>query len=160
MSVEVQNALWTLEMSPTQKLVLIALAKHAWDDGTHAFPSNGLLAAITGLNEKSVRRALVQLREWGLIVRTRVGKQHYSDTYSVDFVTVDKFPRVDTPSQRPEPQSGLSVPQSGLSVPPERAQCPTNSQEQSYEEKATITEISVPMPKDFRTSLGLRKVTS
>jgi hypothetical protein len=53
--------------SPTQKLVLIALANHASPDGTGAFPSVERICRYTCLSERTVRATLGALVELGLI---------------------------------------------------------------------------------------------
>jgi DNA-binding MarR family transcriptional regulator len=69
MSVQATTWAWNQSTTTTEKLVLLALADHAWPDGTHAYPSVGRLARMTGLTERSVRRAIAGLIEKDLIVR-------------------------------------------------------------------------------------------
>jgi hypothetical protein len=52
------------------RLVLLALAEFAHDDGTHAFPSTATLAARTRLSERQVFRALRTLEDLDEIRRT------------------------------------------------------------------------------------------
>lgn len=51
-------------------LVALTLATYANRDGTSIYPGNAKLAAVTRLNERTVRRALGRLRDGGYIVRT------------------------------------------------------------------------------------------
>jgi DNA-binding MarR family transcriptional regulator len=69
MSVQATSWAWNQSTTTTEKLVLLALADHAWPDGTHAYPSISRLARMTGLTERSVRRAISSLIEKDLIVR-------------------------------------------------------------------------------------------
>lgn len=55
--------------SSSERLVLLALAKHADEDGS-SFPSADTLAEETRLNRKTVFSALTSLCEGGLIVRS------------------------------------------------------------------------------------------
>ena len=51
-----------------EKAVLVAIASHAGDpEGRGMWPSVPTLAAVTSLRERSVYRALNQLKEWGFI---------------------------------------------------------------------------------------------
>jgi DNA-binding Lrp family transcriptional regulator len=65
--------LWVFDHSPSQlgaRLVLLALAEYAHDDGTKAFPTVATIAAKTRLSERSVQNALKRLQEDGEIERT------------------------------------------------------------------------------------------
>lgn len=66
---------WDQRVPPNAKLVLMALADHAHDDGTNAWPSVALLARKTGYGERQVQRILAELVNTGLIrVQTPGGK--------------------------------------------------------------------------------------
>lgn len=59
---------------PTDRLVLLAIADAANDDGAEAYPSMAKLVAKTGLHERSIQRCLIRLRELGeLVVYPGVG---------------------------------------------------------------------------------------
>lgn len=63
-------ALKTAQVSdPHAKLVLIALADHAGDDGTNAWPSQKTMAEYAGASDRTVRRKLEELEEDGWIRR-------------------------------------------------------------------------------------------
>jgi hypothetical protein len=64
---------WVLQHSEERmgsRLVLIALAEFAHDDGSHAWPSIQTLADRTRLSERQVRNCLRQLESSGAIVET------------------------------------------------------------------------------------------
>ena len=77
MSIEATE--WALCTAPkhstaTVRLVLLGLAKHAWKDGTGAYPSQGTLASYlhggdTPTNRRKVQRALNELETGGWIHR-------------------------------------------------------------------------------------------
>lgn len=77
MSIEATEwALCTAPKHPTAtvRLVLLGLAKHAWKDGTGAYPSQGTLASYlhggdTPTNRRKVQRALNELETGGWIHR-------------------------------------------------------------------------------------------
>jgi hypothetical protein len=67
---------WSLFQAPkslstSQRFVLVALGWHATDEGGYAFPTVGRIAEMTGLNERSVRRCLVELVDAGVLEMTR-----------------------------------------------------------------------------------------
>lgn len=69
------------------KYVGMVLAQYANTDGTNAFPSVDKLARVCEVSEKTVRNALGELRERGLIVRVRKGglrgTQAFSDVHNL-----------------------------------------------------------------------------
>jgi hypothetical protein len=68
------RALLDVEVKPTAKLVLLALALRAGQDG-RAWPSIGRLCVDTGLSERAVRYAIQTLAEAGhLSVQHRPGR--------------------------------------------------------------------------------------
>lgn len=73
--------------SPMTKYVGMVLAQYANTDGTNAFPSQDKLARVCEVSERTVRGALAEMRDRGLIVRTRKGglrgTQTFSDVYSL-----------------------------------------------------------------------------
>lgn len=72
---------------PMAKYVGLVLAQYANTDGTNAFPSQDKLARVCEVSEKTVRTALAELRDRGLIVRVRKGglrgTQAISDVYNL-----------------------------------------------------------------------------
>lgn len=73
MSLKATTHAWrTGGISPTAKLVLLAIADHADDEGV-AWPSIGRIEAFTGLARSSVCRLLDELEAAGLIERKRGG---------------------------------------------------------------------------------------
>jgi hypothetical protein len=68
MSNAAQSWAWKQEgLLSSDKLVLVALADSAWDDGRNAFPSVGFLARKTSLCRRTVQTALRRLTEAGKI---------------------------------------------------------------------------------------------
>jgi len=67
-----QATVWALDvpLPPCRKLVLLALAARARDDGSEARPRVATIAKQTGLAERTVRRELAALRAAGLIAET------------------------------------------------------------------------------------------
>jgi hypothetical protein len=69
----VQALSWVLENAHARlgaRLVLIALANHAHDDGSNAFISQQTIAREAHLTDRQVRRCLKELEASGEIVRT------------------------------------------------------------------------------------------
>ena len=67
----VQAISWVLDHSPskgTERLVLLSLANHAHDDGSHAWPAVATIGREANVSERSVQRALRALEEAGAIL--------------------------------------------------------------------------------------------
>ncbi|MBM0234635.1 helix-turn-helix domain-containing protein [Micromonospora sp. STR1_7] len=75
MSVRVMT--WVWDHSPvggTERLVLLAIADFAADDGSNAWPSLGTLARKARLDERTVRRIIRRLQDGGhLLVDVAAG---------------------------------------------------------------------------------------
>lgn len=73
MSVRVMSAVWEADLPPMEKLVLLALADCANDEG-HCWPAASTLARKSGQGERTVRRAVQSLISKGhLSQRQRAG---------------------------------------------------------------------------------------
>ena len=55
--------------SPTERLLLLALADHANRDGEDIFPTNKRLQRMTGLSERTIRKTLRSLEEKRLLLQ-------------------------------------------------------------------------------------------
>lgn len=71
MSIKIMSALWEMSFSPTEKLVFLALADCANDEGV-AWPSISTIARKTGVGERTVQRAIREGEKSGLIARQEV----------------------------------------------------------------------------------------
>ena len=83
MSLRVMSWAWSVYLSPTPKLVLMALADEADDDG-YCFPSQRRLASKCSITDRTVRRVLLELttrRHVRLEVRRRVDGSRTSNGY-------------------------------------------------------------------------------
>ena len=67
MSVDVMGAVFKVPLPPSEKLVALALADHAHDDGTEARPGMASLALKTTLSKRQVQRVLKSLVQKGVI---------------------------------------------------------------------------------------------
>ena len=71
MSVRVMSAFWEIPLPPIDKLVLLALADAANDEG-HCWPSIATIARKSGVSERSVQRAIRKAESSGMIERKEV----------------------------------------------------------------------------------------
>jgi DNA-binding MarR family transcriptional regulator len=111
--VSVRVLAWALRDAPvtnhTDLLVLIAIADHAHDDGTGAYPSVSTIASMARCGARTVENALARLQAAGVVtVQERPGKT------SVYRVLV-------TPAARAgvTPAAGAATPSSSRQRPPQ-----------------------------------------
>lgn len=71
MSIKLMSAIWEMEFSPVEKLVFLALADCANDEGL-AWPSIATIARKTGAGERTVQRAIRLGERCGIIEREEV----------------------------------------------------------------------------------------
>ncbi len=73
MSVKQMALVWELDLAPNKRLVLLAYADHADDDGDNVFPSLGRVAHKTGYSVDQVRRISRELASDGLMEKVEEG---------------------------------------------------------------------------------------
>lgn len=128
MSVHVLS--WVLRNSPaklTDRLVLIALADRANDDGRDCYPSVDRLARDANVSARAVQYSLRRLREQGLIETTYNAGKHGANAYAVLMVdqpplgTQDLHPAESAPPQNPARIRSDSAPEPSLEPSLERS---------------------------------------
>jgi Helix-turn-helix domain len=73
-SVRVMGAVFALDIAASEKLVLLAMADHARDDGTGCYPSIELLARKTSQSRRGVQKIMRRLEDFGLIAPSKVSR--------------------------------------------------------------------------------------
>jgi len=68
MSVRMSSEVWGLQVKSNRKLVLLALADYANDEGASMYPTIDSLVNRTGVARRTVMRILKELREAGALV--------------------------------------------------------------------------------------------
>ena len=88
MSLSAYRWAWSQELTPSQKLALLALAEHANDSGV-CWPSLARLASLTGMGKRTVQRAIVDLEALNLLTKeTGKGK---SARYKLDLTVASGY---------------------------------------------------------------------
>lgn len=109
MSVQATTWVWSnSKTTGTAKLVMLAIADHAWQDGTNAWPSIGRLAKMTGLSEMTVRRGVATAESLGelRVVRSLGGRSSKGTHASNDYVLVMEQPSQDDTPDLSQPSQG------------------------------------------------------
>jgi hypothetical protein len=163
-SVHVSSAVWKTPLSPTDKLVMLALADICNDQGD-AWPSNRLLTDRTGLCERAIQGSLSRLEKAGHLTRDmRSGR---STVYRLKAGT----PAADAPPQQMRPAADAPHPRTTCTPPPQQmhptpaADAPITIKEPSKEpsrnqKKAAPTSVGCPSGVDaghWRDWLASRK---
>ena len=81
MAVNVSAWVWTLRLTPHEKMVMLELADHA-DTKGFCFPSQKHVAERTGIHRVTVNRIIRRLEHWGLLEQThrfKGGQQRVSE---------------------------------------------------------------------------------
>jgi hypothetical protein len=104
-------------MSPRAKFLALVLATYASTDGRHVRPGVDRLAAVTGYEERSVRRALAELREDLRLIRrvssgSSAGRRALTDEYEL-WIPEDLLERVELLSVAESPAPDRRTPESG-----------------------------------------------
>jgi hypothetical protein len=73
MSWRLVEKVWDLDLPPIQQHVLLALARHADDDGRRCFPSVATLARETGRSRRTVQQILRELASAGVLAIAHPG---------------------------------------------------------------------------------------
>lgn len=157
---------WEASLPASRRLVLLALCDFANADTAIAFPSQALLAELTGLNERTVGRALKDLEGvHGLIRRQRRTDRRNAHTIQLRFAQSKRTKLPDLPDRESATfSSGLpdSVPgtESGTSI--HEANSPTLSTDLPGTESAEASHEPVSNErhsgKSFRRGGGTSKV--
>jgi hypothetical protein len=131
------SAVWELDLAPGEKLVLLALADQANDEGRQCWPSVASIGKKSGQGERTVRRLLADLEEKGHL--TRYLRDGTSTQYHIH------------PGQNGTPDKSAEVPKqtkppANLAPKPSRN---TNSQKATPSSKARAKPKTI-IPNDFR----------
>lgn len=112
------SEVWNLDLQATQKLVLLAMADHADDEGGNAYPSVARLAEKCSVDPRTVQRTLRALEASGLLVVVRHATQHAPTTYKVS-PGAAQCRGGNLPDRQSIPPGVTSDPARGGTVPPE-----------------------------------------
>lgn len=128
MSIKIMSQVFENEvLGPTQKLLLLALADHADDEGK-CYPSLARLARRTGLGERAVRGNLRQLEMAGYLTTELNAGKRGANLYIVRATPAPDAPGIKCP---PAPDS-----------PPPGTRCPSTPAPDAPEPSVTIIEPS------------------
>jgi hypothetical protein len=83
MSVRMMAAVFGLEISASEKLVLLAMADHARDDGTGCYPSVETLARKTSQTRRGVQKIMRKLENSRLIEPSNVSRGRNTTEYRI-----------------------------------------------------------------------------
>lgn len=125
MSVRIMSKVWDSQLgSHTEKLVLLALADNANDEGL-CWPSRKTIARKCDLSETAVRSQIKEFESAGLISITETGGGHLSNRYQFDLKKLDEMAegvtalggqRRDPVGQQRDPQGATALPAGGNAV--------------------------------------------
>src|SRR4051794_35373875 len=104
------DAIWASDLRPSQRLVLLALARFmGLDDLANAYPGPARLARETGLGQSTVKQMLVDLQNLGWITQTHnggtslAGRQFASIYRGTPRLADGRVPDLTQSSKQPDP---------------------------------------------------------
>ena len=116
MSIRLMNLAWQVQLTSTQKLVLIAMADWSNDEGI-CWPSIAKLANKTSLSERGLRKVIRNLEELGLVdTQEKPGKGNLYHL-TLDHGTTFPPPLNEVPPT-PEPRSSNTFIDTPMTQPP------------------------------------------
>ncbi|HPE80103.1 MAG TPA: helix-turn-helix domain-containing protein [Gammaproteobacteria bacterium] len=136
---------WAQPLNHAAKLVLLCLADHADDSGT-CWPSLSRIAAMTGLDQSTVKRKIRALEHDGLVNRSRsIGGAGHSTRYQVQTEKQAHCAPVKQARNAPDEEDNRCTlpPKQVHAAPITGAQCATNHKEPSRTPKEK-SEHSIP----------------
>lgn len=83
MSVRLMGEIFGLDLPAVEKLVLLAMADHARDDGTGCYPSVGTLARKTSQSRRGVQKIMRRLEQAGWIAPSKLSKGRRANEYRI-----------------------------------------------------------------------------
>jgi len=140
------NAAWDVDVTPTQKLVLLAICNHADIRGL-AFPSITRLSSKTGLSERAIRSALQVLVDSGRLrkrSRNRRSSEFWIEDLSTSAAPHAADNRRDVPatpatcSGKPVPRAALTYSLKPLQEARECEPCGDNSKTEGPQDMKTV----------------------
>ena len=91
MSVYVLSMVFKAKMTPSEKVLMLALADYADDEGGSIFPSQATMAEKSSLGERTVTRLLAMFRDRGLLTEEEPATQHHPARYRMNLDMVKKL---------------------------------------------------------------------
>jgi hypothetical protein len=92
MSVYAMSVVWKSELDKAKKLILLAYADFADDDGGSIFPSIRRIAWKTGYTRRQVQRITRDLEEIGYMIPGEVNEELKTIIYKIDLAALPKLP--------------------------------------------------------------------
>ena len=118
MSISLMTDVWKLRLQAPRKMVLLALADNANDEGTDCWPSVGKLVEKCSMSERAVQGHLAALEEDGYIKRhERLGRSN-KFTIHLERIRLEILQKVkalsDTPAESAPPAKVPDIPPQNL----------------------------------------------
>lgn len=83
MSIKLMAKVWECQFSKDEQSILLAMADHAQDDGTHCYPSVPWIAWKTDYSDRQVQRTIRKLCARGVLVLVRRGGRGRGHEYRI-----------------------------------------------------------------------------
>jgi hypothetical protein len=105
-------------MTSPEKLVLLILADHARDDGSHSYPGTARIVADTGLSERTVQKSIARLEAGRLLSANRPPGRRVEYTLHLDRTEPGRSEPSGRTTRTPEPAAPPSEVRPGTACAP------------------------------------------
>lgn len=92
MSGKLMGTVYEYEFSHGEQSILLAMADHAQDDGSHCFPSIRRICWKTGYERRHVQRLMAGLRDSGVLTEVRAATTNHPVEYAIHLDAATKKP--------------------------------------------------------------------
>lgn len=114
MGFALQNAVLDSGLRPTWKLILVAMARWADDDGSNAFIGVAKVQKLTGFGQRAIKKNIHEMVEAGvLVVASGGGGRGNKTNYRIDLNSAPETPY----EMHPKPETVHDVPETVHDVP-------------------------------------------
>jgi len=108
MSIRIMDVVFVSQVEPTWKLILLALANFANNDGENTWPSIDTIMEYTSLNERTIQRNIKRMMVKGLLIRDGRGPRG-TNRYKINRSAVESY----VPEVKPEAEEEGAYSHSG-----------------------------------------------
>jgi hypothetical protein len=114
MSVKLMAQVWERQLDHAEQSVLLAMADHAHDDGSHVFPSINRIAWKTDYSPRQVKRIGKKLRDSGILVLVAAATRGNPTEYRINLNAAPKKQTFEefllSTGDKMAPQNGMTNP--------------------------------------------------
>jgi hypothetical protein len=173
MAIEVTRLVWTVPLSSSEKLILLALADHASADGTDIYPGTARLASMTGFTERWITKIRKRLVQAELLVVTKPPTPTTPAHYRIDLTELRRLsdtgelnsppepgspPELSSPPEPDDPEGVNSVPRGGEPSSPKPPEEPPKEPPPAVDGTGAFADLEAEVEAEFQEAARKQKI--